>query len=623
MKKYATKVLVAALSTAVIAGMSVMPVFAQVSVTNGPWIGSDATVDAETGEVTAAGTAIQTKKTITVTDVNDDVSGRVVTAYQLVKGTYKDGKLTGYVLCDPTKASLADMEKPKADEITAIANLIQSADPDDQPDLKGIVMTKGNTQDTAGQYTAQVEAGLYLVLVTGADTVVYNPALVAVNISNANLLTLSDDGRDTVAMSGFFAYPQNAYLKSSQSGFDKKIVTQGTKSAKGDTAAYEDAVNYKIDSMTIPSYSADYVSPVEYKVTDQLDTDGFIGVDELTVKTGVDTDNLAVLAASVDDDNDDQTPDATNYTVVYKDKTGAATENTDEAVAFEVSFDEAFIRAHATYAVEITYSTTLKSGAKVNYYEHKNTAQLSYSNDATDANSRKTLSATTYHYTFGIDASVDAGSDGDFTTFELNKVNSSEGTFTNGVNSAALEGAEFTLYSDAEMTNVVTTASTNTDTNGVATSDNDGHLTFKGLDEGTYYLKETNAPDGYTLNGNDYRIVIAATVDDTTGVMTGYSVTTSVKNTSGEYEDVGSCTYTNDLTSDDFGIDENGNVTNVITAAADNTPVLILNTSLAVLPATGGIGTIIITSCAAVGMALFLTLFIVTRRKKSSDEDTE
>ena len=62
-----------------------------------------------------------------------------------------------------------------------------------------------------------------------------------------------------------------------------------------------------------------------------------------------------------------------------------------------------------------------------------------------------------------------------------------------------LEGAEFTLYSDADCKNVVDTQ----------ISDEKGLLTFKNLDvEKTYYFKETKAPQGYRIpvdeNGNAY-----------------------------------------------------------------------------------------------------------------------
>ena len=143
-------------------------------------------------------------------------------------------------------------------------------------------------------------------------------------------------------------------------------------------------------------------------------------------------------------------------------------------------------------------------------------------------------------------------------------------------------------------------------------------ITFKGLDVGTYYLKETVAPENYTLNANDYKIDISAELDTTTGVLTSYTIATYVKQTDGTYGQVRTATYTNDMLDSNFAIDAEGNVTNVISPSCE--PCEIINTQLAALPATGGVGTIIITILAAVGMGVFLTIFIVSIKKKNDPE---
>lgn len=69
-----------------------------------------------------------------------------------------------------------------------------------------------------------------------------------------------------------------------------------------------------------------------------------------------------------------------------------------------------------------------------------------------------------------------------------------------------LPGAIFTLYSDEDCTVVVDTA----------TSDNDGYATFTGLDTGTYYLKETAAPEGYVKSDKALEVTITEDVADNT-----------------------------------------------------------------------------------------------------------
>ena len=191
----------------------------------------------------------------------------------------------------------------------------------------------------------------------------------------------------------------------------------------------------------------------------------------------------------------------------------------------------------------------------------------------------------------------------------------------------------FTLYDDEAMTTVHKLYKRNAETqaweyeNAVYTTTSDGHLVFSGLDEGTYYTKETAAPADYTLNENDYKIVIAGTIADGTGAaeegtLTGYSITTYVKDGS-NWQSIGSAVYaftpavtkpTTDATA--LTLD-----TVVNTATTDITPAEVVDTELASLPATGGVGTIIITVIAAAGMTLFLTLFLVNRRKKKEAKE--
>ncbi len=83
-----------------------------------------------------------------------------------------------------------------------------------------------------------------------------------------------------------------------------------------------------------------------------------------------------------------------------------------------------------------------------------------------------------------------------------------------------LQGAEFTLYTDAACTHPLATA----------TSDANGRVEFEKQPGGTYYLKETKAPQGHTAENTVWTVKIAggkATITTSTG-----AVITSVRNTS-------------------------------------------------------------------------------------------
>lgn len=83
-----------------------------------------------------------------------------------------------------------------------------------------------------------------------------------------------------------------------------------------------------------------------------------------------------------------------------------------------------------------------------------------------------------------------------------------------------LQGAEFTLYTDAACTYLLATA----------TSDANGRVQFEKQPGGTYYLKETAAPTGHTAENTVWTVKISggkATITTSTG-----AVITSVRNTS-------------------------------------------------------------------------------------------
>lgn len=83
-----------------------------------------------------------------------------------------------------------------------------------------------------------------------------------------------------------------------------------------------------------------------------------------------------------------------------------------------------------------------------------------------------------------------------------------------------LQGAEFTLYTDAACTHLLATA----------TSDETGRVQFEKQPGGTYYLKETAAPTGHTAENTVWTVKIAggkATITTSTG-----AVITSVRNAS-------------------------------------------------------------------------------------------
>ena len=590
----------AAVAVAMAFGSAASPVFAY------DRTHSDAPVAGVSGEQTDVAAA----QTVTVSGLK---AGSTVKLYQIVDGYYKDGKLVKYVLMDPGNGAIAaigDDTKGQTKgtndiiteaEITNIANNIQdgyfTAD-------KGVDMTVGTTADEKGNVsaTASVEPGLYMVLATDpSGEEVYNPAVVAVNITDVNAGT---ESAGSVDMTKFFRTGDTAgtdkandvYLKSSTSGADKKITgsikaaveAEGDKTGEnksvndyGDTIAEGDTAHFKIDGMTIPSFSEDYTAP-KYTVTDTID-DSFANYTNLVVKVGG-----TVVEASDD-----------KYTV------------TANGHAFKIEFAEDYLRGlrgkdAADRAVEVTYDSVLNN-ATLNFAENHNRATIQYSNSPTDEKSFKTINKDTYHYTFGIDANIDSENSDAKTTYEFNKVTGKHTAFADQKSNAPLAGATFTLYSDEACTKIAKTVDQNA---GTAVSDADGHISFTGLDEGTYYLKETVAPKGYTLADQTYKFVIKATLG-ADGIMTGYTVTSSYADaTHAKWTAADTSTYTAKATKA-----ADGSVTDEITRT--DGPVAIVDSRLQALPSTGSIGTIGITAAAAAGMAIFLTVYSKAKKEEA------
>lgn len=139
--------------------------------------------------------------------------------------------------------------------------------------------------------------------------------------------------------------------------------------------------------------------------------------------------------------------------------------------------------------------------------------------------------------------------------------------------------------------------------NATITSDEDGLFSVAGLDDGTYYLREIKAPDGYNLLEDDLQIVITATTTNgqtwngaAATALTGLNVTTQL----GDGEAVGPANGALDTGAVAITVENNGGST---------------------LPETGGIGTTIFYAAGALlVLCAGVLLFVKLRMRKAGDE---
>ena len=268
--------------------------------------------------------------------------------------------------------------------------------------------------------------------------------------------------------------------------------------------------------------------------------------------------------------------------------------NEDGTTEIKIEMNK-FLASNANKAgqeIKVTYTATLNKDAVTGFDPNTNKATVEYSNKpGTNEKGESEPSIVDVH-TF------------DFTIFKY---------YLKDETQTGLANAEFELYKaneagDAADTNAkinivdegngvyrqatADEAKATGFTSAKIVSDADGKVLVKGLDAGTYYLRETKAPEGYNKLLSDIKVEIKPVYDETTGKLTSYSV---------DY------TY-------------NGKTTNgaAITNKTDSPEVAVENKTGAQLPSTGSKGALMVTLA---GIVLFgaLTASKAFGKKKANN----
>lgn len=229
--------------------------------------------------------------------------------------------------------------------------------------------------------------------------------------------------------------------------------------------------------------------------------------------------------------------------------------------------------------VVIEYSATVTTDAVVGEPGNPNTGYVEFSrnpNVTGTGDMTTTEEDTVWVFTYELD------------TFKYETVDSEK---------TALSGVEFKLYSDVDCENEIalTTAEVGgttyyvptTEAGNAMVSGADGYFRIRGLDDGTYYLKETKALDGYNEVPVITLVINASHSEDEYGV--GQITALSLK--------------VNEGSAQPASIIESGIVSQEVE-----------NSKGTILPETGGIGTIIFYVVGGVLMVGAAALFITRRR---------
>lgn len=352
--------------------------------------------------------------------------------------------------------------------------------------------------------------------------------------------------------------------KSTQPTVDKKIQDEtgdaeaGATEGWGNTADHDinESFQFKLDA-TIPAEAnlADYKT-YEVKFND-------------TMSKGVTFESIA--SVKVNGNNGTAAKTWTLANTDYTAITPAAAE--DGTQSWSLTIDDVIAKCEGIkiargFTVEVIYNAHLNEKATINNAsgttDNKNSVNLEYSNNPNAEGTGKTEDKTVYAFTFGI----------------TNK------KVIDSVDGDALAEAGFKLYTDEGCTQEYKLVKDDTlgayrpakanETAVEMRSATDGTFPIKGLDAGTYYLKETTTPKGYTTAA-----VKTIKIDATHSI-----------NESGNPQ----VTLSSDSTLDNKIVDKKGST----------------------LPSTGGMGTVLLY---VAGIAVFVlagaTLVMALRRRNA------
>ena len=428
------------------------------------------------GTTVTAFAANTSSHTITITN---DKSGHTYTAYQVFAGDISAGKLTNVEWGSGVNG---------ADVLADLVKLEPYKDCKSAEDVADVLVSFGDDSAQLDAFAKVV--GTHLTTVAGTSTQTASPYTISV----------TGDGYYFVKDSGTIGTDDAA------TKYILKVVGDVTVKAKAETPSI-DKVIVNADSANGgegKGTAQDVGSVVNFKLTskvpamDGYDTYTYIVND--TMSAGLTFNNDVAV-----------TIDGTTYTDFTVAQNGQS---------FTITFNN-FIsqKANAGKAIVITYSATINENALTTDKE-TNTVNLEYSNNPNDSESKgETPESIVYVYDFDI---------------VIDKYTGDEATGTR------LAGAKFVLKNASEKyyyyngeTKKVEWKDALSEATEV-TTDSNGAAKFEGLDSGTYYLHETEAPAGYNLLKEDVTVTITATYGDD-GQITSSSATSA---NNGQYQQV-------------------------------------------------------------------------------------